>query len=235
MRSLGLALKPEIREVWRFDESQGVGAYHPIETGESVVTLATQPTAADLPLLKAACRQAPTNVLAVHLGNLALHKRITKMGAQGVKALVEDCANLLSDLSEMAVVLAIRDIKLKDEIPYFPQLASIRKAAQDYDRMLAEALERAEAAARAAPQIEQPKPVYKTERAQDWRHMAKTAWDVWMWQAYIAEAEKMLALAQRNPGALSADDWTQALADRRNEAAMTRHAEELGLNTAHCP
>lgn len=231
MQSLGLALTPDVREVWRFDESQGVGAYHPVATGETVVTLTKQPTSADLPLLKAACRKATVNVMAVHLGNLALHKRITKMGEQGVKALVQDCASLLADLSEMAVVLAIRDIKLNDESPYFPQLASIRKAAQDYDKMLAEALQRAEAAERASPQIAQPKPAYTTTSAPDWRHMAKTAWDAWMWQAYIAEAVKMLATARKHPGALSVDEWTQELASRRDQAILHEKTQAMeGVN-----
>jgi hypothetical protein len=219
--SLGLSVERETKDQWQFNEQENRGDYFPVETGNFLVTMRGVPDHDAIGLLRAACRKAEPDVLAIHLGNLALHKRIVKLGGEGVAALVQDYARLLANYSEMAIVDAITKIKTTDESPYFPQLATLIKLIEPRDEMYHQALQRAEAALRNSPQIEQRDPSAKYSCDVDKRDLPKTSWKAHHWQEHVAEAEKMLSIAKASPSLFNADEWTKIVADRRNEAIIS--------------
>ena len=229
VQHLGLEVMPETTEVWVYDEAKGVGGYQPKPTGNYVIAMAEQPDSEQTKILRAACRQATPECLAVHLGNLALHKRIAKLSDRGVLALVSDYAGELSGYAEMAVVDACQEIKRHCESDFFPQLATILKIVQRQDAMYRQALARAEAQAQNHKAItHNPNAIYSAvppaKRRLSYRDELKSHWDERHYDEAIRDALHMLDYAKQNPTIVNPDDWSkrveQLMAERLTAKAV---------------
>lgn len=220
VQSLEISIQPEITERWRWIEEENRGEYLPAQTGNFIVH-SQNANAEQCKLLRAAARPATADVLAVHLGNLALHKRITNLGAKGVSTLVRDYAERLKDCAEMAVIDAINEIIETDANPFYPQFAQMLKLVERQDRMYREALRRAEDFNNTTPQIAPPKPAADEAKPNlSYHDLPVSLWKKCHAEQYIDEARGMLELAKANPTMFNADDWAATLADRCNEMAL---------------
>lgn len=220
-QSLGLEVAPETKDVRRYDEAVGEERYEPVETGGWDVRLKQKPDEKQTAILRAACRSTIPSAMAIHLGKLALHKRIVKLGEKGVEALVQDYATRLSGecFFEVAVVEAINEIINTSESDFFPQYAVIRKLAEKNTVKYKRALELAETSANPKPQITAPaidnRPIHEQCRA-----IPKEKWGEAHWRHYISEAGKMAEIHRKQQRLNDMEDWIRIAAERRNMAIL---------------
>lgn len=221
-------------------ETTGYDGRYEYQPGNGfLVKLNGRPTQDNLMLMKAALRPASERVISKHIGKLALHKRMVKVGEGGIGTILADYARHLAHLPEYSVILAVEEILRTNESDFFPQLATVLKIATREAEKLHAIYEQMKATLRNLEQIEAPvtaqqrlarqeqeKAAMEREIKLRWKNLPREQWQHDDWQNYINEPKPVAEAYARIGSVEKAQEWTDEAAKRQAEYDEA-HPQEL--------